>query len=129
MKEALYEKDLTAMKYAILESRRHDRMVREIAADLGISHLLLRRYLMENLDMLLLENLPARYEQGKKFQESLPEVERALSSHLYTRAVPLVGERVMDAIVAETKGKVAAGVPLSEAVSVGKAMIRQVILR
>ncbi|MDH7511189.1 MAG: DUF1959 family protein [Methanolinea sp.] len=129
MKEALYEKDLTAMKFTILESRRHDRMVREIAADLGIPHLLLRRYLMENLDMLLLENLPARYEQGKKFQEGLPEVERALSSHLYTRAVPLINERVMDAIVAATKERVAAGIPLSEAVSAGKAMVRQVILR
>lgn len=128
MKEAFYEKDLTAMKYAILESRRHDRMVREIAADLGISHLLVRRYLMKNLDMLLLENLPARYEQGKKFQESLPEVERALSSHLYTRAVPLVEERVMDAVVAATKEKIAAGIPIAEAVSAGKAMIRQVIL-
>ncbi|MDI6899168.1 MAG: DUF1959 domain-containing protein [Methanolinea sp.] len=129
MKEALYEKDLTALKYAILESRRHDRMVREIAADLGIPHLLLRRYLMENLDMLLLENLPARYEQGKKFQQGLPEVERALSSHLYTRAVPLVNEGVMDTIVTATKDRIAAGLPLSEAVSAGKAMIRQVILR
>jgi energy-converting hydrogenase A subunit M len=128
MREALYEKDLTAMKYAILESRRHDRMVREIAADLGISHLLLRRYLMEKLDMLLLENLPARYEQGKKFQEGLPEVERALSAHLYTRAVPLLDEHVMDAIVAATQERIAAGVPFAEAVSSGKAKIRQVIL-
>jgi len=79
--------------------------------------------------MLLLENLPARYEQGKKFQQGLPEVERALSSHLYTRAVPLVDERVMDTIVTATKDRIAAGIPLSEAVSAGKAMIRQVILR
>jgi len=128
MKEALYEKDLTAMKHAILESRRHDRMVREIAADIGVSHLHLRRHLMRRCDMLLLENLPARYEQGKRFQEGLPDIERALSSHIYTRAVPIVEEKTMDAVVSETKEKMAAGVPFAEAVAAGKAAIRQVIL-
>lgn len=61
----LYEKDLVAMKYAILISTRHDRLVREIAGDLGISPQNLRRYMIERFDMILMENLPARYEAGK----------------------------------------------------------------
>ena len=56
----LYEKDLVAMKYAILISTRHDRLVREIAGDLGISPQNLRRYMIERFDMILMENLPAR---------------------------------------------------------------------
>src|SRR5690606_15753933 len=96
MTEPLYEKDLTSMKYAILTSRRHDRMVHEIATDLALPQLRVRRYIMDHFDMLLLENLPARYERGKMEENDSPEPERSLGARLYTRAVPLIREELMD---------------------------------
>lgn len=128
MKGPLYEKDLTSMKYDILVSRRHDRMVREIAADLGIPQLRVRRYIMDHFDMLLMENLPARYEQGKKVSAEAPEPERHLGAHLYTHAVPLVGAERMDEIVTGVKEMMSRGTPMDQAVLAGKGMIREVIV-
>lgn len=128
MKEPLYEKDLTSMKYAILQSRRHDRMVREVAADIGIPQLRIRRYIMDHFDMLLLENLPARYEQGKAMQEEAPEPERQLGAYLYTHAVPLLGEEQMARILNDVKEMVRAGTPLEQAVLIGKEKLRQEII-
>ncbi|HNQ30442.1 MAG: hypothetical protein A4E36_01470 [Methanoregulaceae archaeon PtaB.Bin009] len=127
MREPIYEKDLIAMKYAILESRRHDRMVREIAAEFGIPQNRMRRYLMDCCDMLLLENLPARYEQGKRVQEEAPEPERQLGAHLFTRAVPLLGEDRMLQILDRVKELARGGTPIDQAVRVGKEMIREAI--
>ncbi|MDI9633554.1 MAG: DUF1959 domain-containing protein [Methanolinea sp.] len=128
MKEVLFEKDLSAVKYHILESARHDRVVREIASDLGIPHLRLRRILMERLDMILLENLPARYEEGKRVDREAGGIEGALSAHLYTRAVPIVPPRAMAEIVEGTKALAASGVPPAEAVARGKALVREAVL-
>jgi len=127
MREPMYEKDLTAMKYAILESRRHDGMVREIAAEIGVPQLRMRRYLMDRFDMLLLENLPARYEQGKKMREGSPEPERALGSHLYTRAVPIIDEGTMGQILEGVREMVRKGIPLDQAVNSGKERMRKEI--
>lgn len=128
MKEVLFEKDLSAVKYHILESARHDRVVREIATDLGIPHLRLRRVLMDRLDMILLENLPARYEEGKRVDCETGGIEGALSTHLYTRAVPLVSPQAMERIVERTRELAASGVPLGEAVAQGKALVRGAVL-
>ncbi|MCU0631441.1 MAG: DUF1959 domain-containing protein [Methanolinea sp.] len=128
MKEPLYEKDLISMKYAILESRRHDRMVREIAADLGVPQLRMRRYLMDRFDMLLLENLPARYEQGKMMRQDAPEPERQLGAHLYTHAVPLIGEERMAQILTGVKEMVRGGTSMGQAVLSGKDRIRKEII-
>ncbi len=65
----LYEKDLSAMKYAILTSTRHDQVVRSIAAELNIRQIKLRKLMMDHFDMMLLENLPARYDQGRMANE------------------------------------------------------------
>jgi len=127
MREPMYEKDLTAMKYAILESRRHDGMVREIAAEIGVPQLRMRRYLMDRFDMLLLENLPARYEQGKKMREGSPEPERALGSHLYTHAVPIIDEGTMGQILEGVREMVRKGIPLEQAVNSGKERMRKEI--
>ena len=60
MTSGFYEQDLISQKYRILIAIRHDRIIRQIAADLGIGLQDLRRYIMEHCDMILLENLPAR---------------------------------------------------------------------
>ncbi|NYT16578.1 MAG: DUF1959 domain-containing protein [Methanomicrobiales archaeon] len=124
----LYEKDLSSMKYAILTSTRHDRMVREIADDLGIPQLRLRRYIMDQFDMLLMENLPARYEQGKRLTAEAPAAERDLKTHLYSRAVPLIQEEQMECIFSRVKEMMENGMPEKEAVSAGRRLIREAIL-
>jgi energy-converting hydrogenase A subunit M len=124
----LYEKDLSSMKYAILTSTRHDRMVREIADDLGIPQLRLRRYIMDQFDMLLMENLPARYEQGKRLTAEAPSAERDLKTHLYSRAVPLIQEEEMECILSRVKEMMENGTPEKEAVSAGRRLIREAIL-
>ncbi|OPX71177.1 MAG: hypothetical protein A4E38_01123 [Methanoregulaceae archaeon PtaB.Bin108] len=127
MKEPLYEKDLTTMKYDILVSQRHDRMVREIAADLGVPQLKVRRYIMDHFDMILMENLPARYEQGKRVQEEAPEPERYLGAYLYTHAVPLIGEDCMDEIISGVKEMIRGGTSMDQAVLSGKSRLREAI--
>jgi hypothetical protein len=127
MSTFLYEKDLTSMKYTILASPRHDRMVREIADDLGVQATKLRRFIMDRFDMILMENLPARYEQGRKDLATEPVPDRNLGSMLYTRAVPLIDDEKMREIVAAVNGLLNRGVPEKEAVAAGKTMIREVI--
>jgi len=124
----LYEKDLTSMKYAILTSRRHDRMVHEIASDLGLPQLRVRRYIMDHFDMLLMENLPARYERGKKDREDSPDPERSLGAHLYTRAVPMISEELMDETVGKVKDMLRHGTPMDQAISSGKLQLREAIV-
>jgi hypothetical protein len=122
----LYEKDLNSQKYAILASPRHDRMVREIAADLGVQSTKLRRYMMERFDMILLENLPARYDQARQGARSLPD--RELGATLYSRSVPLVDEETMGEIVAAVDELLRWNIPQAEAVAAGKKMIRELIV-
>ena len=123
----LYEKDLSAMKYAILTSTRHDRVVREIAADLAIPQLRLRKWMMNRFDMLLLENLPARYDRGKNAQLTEDPVEKELGVGLYTHAVPLISTSEMDRICDRVKALIREGSSREEAAVAGRSMIRDVI--
>ena len=125
MSTYLYEKDLTSQKFAILASPRHDRMVREIADDLGIKATRLRRYMMDRFDMILMENLPARHEQAKKEAGSLHDSQ--IGATLYSRAVPLVDEERMEEIVATVYQLLRKNVSEAEAVATGKKMIREEI--
>ena len=125
MSTYLYEKDLTSQKFAILASPRHDRMVREIADDLGVKATRLRRYMMDRFDMILMENLPARYEQAKKEAGTLHDTQ--IGASLYSRAVPLVDEERMEEIVAIVYQILRKNVPEAEAVATGKKMIRELI--
>jgi hypothetical protein len=104
-------------------------MVREIADDLGISHLKLRRYIMDRFDMLLMENLPARYEQGKALMRDTPFPDSNLGTILYSRAVPLLSEEQMDGILTSVQKMIGEGFPEHEAVGAGKKMIREAIQR
>lgn len=125
----MYEKDLSAMKYTILSSTRHDRMVREIAAELDIPQIRLRKLMMDRFDMMLLENLPARYDQGKISRGTENPVEKDLGAGLYTHAIPLISSTEMDRITELVRTLIQEGRPEKEAVTAGRKIIRDVILQ
>ena len=102
-------------------------MVREIAEELGIPQIRLRKRMMDRFDMLLLENLPARYEQGRLYREQAPLPDRELGAGLYTRAVPLIAENDMEDIAGKVRIMIAEGVPLQDAIGAGRAMMREMI--
>jgi Domain of unknown function (DUF1959). len=129
MSAVIYEKDLTAMKYAILVSGRHDRVVREIAADLQVGVQQLRRYIIRHFDMMLMENIPARYEAGKKDDSLMEPVARELGMELYTRYIPLFGKKQIEPVIDEVEMLVAEGKPEEEAIRIGKAMLGEVLSR
>ena len=61
MTEYIYEKDLFGMKYRIVTSPMHNKAISAMAECLDMNIQDLRKYLIENLDMSFLENIPARY--------------------------------------------------------------------
>jgi hypothetical protein len=125
MTQWIYEQDLISQKYRILISTRHDRVIRKIATDLGIGLQDLRKYVMEHCDMILLENLPARYEAAHLADGNADAVARAIGRDLYTTSIPFVPHDVMENIYRKTAAKVQSGTPLDEAVAEGRAMVRE----
>jgi hypothetical protein len=123
----IYEQDLVSQKYRILIAIRHDRIIRQIAADLGIGLQDLRRYIIEHFDMILLENLPARYEAALNASGDSDPVARAVGRDLYTTYIPLVPAGVMENIYRKTTAKIQSGIPLDEAVAQARAMVREAI--
>jgi energy-converting hydrogenase A subunit M len=130
MTEWLYEQDLVSQKYRILIAHEHDQLIRALASDLGVGVQELRRYMIEHIDMILLENLPARYKAAVAAGADADDpVARELRPDIFSRSIPLIPTQQMDAILKKTKERIEAGSPLPEAVAAGKAMIREVILR
>ena len=130
MSRWIYEQDLVSQKYRILIAMRHDRIIRQIAADLGIGLQDLRKYFIEHCDMILLENLPARYKAAVMARADVDDpVARELGRDIFSRGIPLISPHQMDRILKKTKERIEAGSPLPEAVAAGKAMVREVILR
>jgi energy-converting hydrogenase A subunit M len=125
----LYEKDLVSQKYRILVSVRHDKLVREIASELGIPLQELRRYLIEHLDMILLENLPARAEAARTELFNSDEVATALGKEKYTIYIPILPVAAMDSIFRDVNERVRTGTPVAEAVACGRAQIREALRR
>lgn len=124
MSRWIYEQDLVSQKYRILIAMRHDRIIRQIAADLGFGLQDLRKYVIEHCDMILLENLPARYEAAL-LAAGTDAVARAIGRDLYTIYIPLLPADVMENIYRKTTGKVQSGTPFDEAVAEGRAMVRE----
>ena len=125
MTEWIYEQDLISQKYRILIAIRHDRIIRQIAADLGTGLQEMRRYIIEHCDMILLENLPARYEAALVASGDMDPVARAVGRELYTTYIPLVPAGVMENIYQKTSAKVQSGTSFDEAVAEGRAMVRE----
>jgi hypothetical protein len=125
MSQWIYEQDLLSQKYRILIAMRHDRILRQISADLGTDLQELRKYVIEHCDMILLENLPARYEAALLAAGAADPVARALGRDLYTTYIPLIPADVMEKIFRHTESKVASGTPFDAAVAEGRAMVRE----
>lgn len=130
MTEWLYEQDLVSQKYRILIAHEHDQLIRALASDLGVSVQELRRYMIEHIDMILLENLPARYKAAVAAGADADDpVARELGRDIFSRGIPLIPNQQMEEILKKIKERIEAGSPVPEAVAAGKAMIREVILR
>jgi energy-converting hydrogenase A subunit M len=129
MSDYLYEKDLVAQKYRILVAHRHDQLVREIASELGIPVQELRRFLIEHLDMILLENLPARAEAAQTELSNSNEVATALGKEKYTLYIPILPVAAMDSIFRDVNERVRTGTPMQDAIAYGRAQLREELRR
>ena len=123
----LYEQDLITQKYRILVAMRHDSLVRKIALDLNIPVQELRRYLIEHLDMIQLENLPARAEMAEDHADQDNAVARALGREKYSVYLRILPCAAMDAIVNEVNTRVHAGTPVDDAVAYGRTQVREAL--
>jgi len=115
----LYEKDLTPMKFRILESPRHALLVRVLAERFGISVQEMRRILIGRFDMPMLENLPSRYEAGIEHADADSRIGRLLGCELFSRYVPLAAPDAVDAVRSMVEDQLAAGIPEAEALAAG----------
>lgn len=122
--EYLYEKDLRRMKLLILGSRRHHAATQEIAAILGIHIQGARKILIEQCDMLLLENLPARCDAARR---KGTEIEQQLGIHLLTQATLLIPPDKGQKAVAGVMEKIERGMEREIAFEEGRAEILELI--
>jgi hypothetical protein len=125
----LYEKDLVPQKYRILVAQRHDTLVRKIAAELDIPVQELRRYLIDHLDMILLENLPARAEMADSFADRDDPVAWELGREKYTRYLQMVPDAAMESIFHAVSDRVRTGTPVKDAIAYGREKIREELRR
>lgn len=95
MTEMAYERDLTAMKFAILKGAYHAKVVLAMAEDLNIQPHQLRRHLIQTLDMITLESIAPRYDVANSEINPDP-VKASLGYDLYTRFIPIIPCSVMD---------------------------------
>ena len=129
MTSYLYEKDLVPQKYRILVANRHDSLVRKIAEELDIPVQELRKYLIEHLDMILLENLPARAEMADAYGDQDDPVARALGREKYTLYLQIISGATMESIFHTVSDRVRTGTPLQDAITYGRAQIREELRR
>jgi energy-converting hydrogenase A subunit M len=125
----LYEKDLVPQKYRILVANRHDTLVRKIATELDIPVQELRKYLIEHLDMMLLENLPARAEMADAYADMDDPVARALGREKYTLYLQIISGAAMESIFHAVSDRVRTGTPVQDAIVYGRAQIREELRR
>jgi len=124
--DILYEKDLRAMKFNILTSTRHHRVVQDLAARLGLPVQEMRRHLIRRLDMQHLENLPARYDVWVASGDGDP-LERALAADFLTRSIPLLPPDATASILSDVKRMADGGGNRETALSEGRARLHEVI--
>lgn len=125
----LYEKDLVPQKYRIIVTQRHDALVRKIAAELDIPVQELRRYLIEHLDMILLENLPARAEMADTYGDKDDTVARALGREKYTLYLRIINSAAMESIFHAVSDRIRAGNTAEDAIVFGRQKIREELRR
>lgn len=124
MNRYLYEKDLRQIKLIILESRRHDAVVQELAATLGIKRQQLRKILIESSDMMFLENLPARCDAAR---ETGDETERLLGIPLLVQAFHLLSREEGALVREQYLQRIQNGIPQEVALSEAQVEILEMI--
>jgi energy-converting hydrogenase A subunit M len=128
MTDFIYEKDLTNMKLKILSSPFHSRMVDELSKKYCVSPSQLRKILMENFDMSLLENLPARYNAWKSDAYD-SELDREIGARLFVSYIPLIGGKDAEAVLDEARAGIESGKDREATVSNGIKEIAGMIRR
>ena len=130
MTEYVYEKDLRQMKYRILVSKIQDEAVTKIAECLDINKQDLRKYLIENIDMSFLENIPARYNSWLSLNKDKKD---DLSSLLYvgllTDHIPFLKKEDMEKICKSVEEEIKSGISREDAIKKGRKNIREMIFK
>jgi energy-converting hydrogenase A subunit M len=103
--------------------------VRKIAEELDIPVQELRKYLIEHLDMILLENLPARAEMADAHADPDDPVARALGREKYTQYLQIISDAAMESIFHAVNDRVHTGVPMQDAINYGRDQIREELRR
>lgn len=98
----IYERDLYGMKYAILKSPYHKKVVTACADLLGIPPMKLRRLLIENLDMMMLESLAVRYDSWREQGDKEGGIKREIGYELFTTYIPIISPDVMEEAMQES---------------------------
>lgn len=127
MVEYLYEKDLRGMAFNILASTRHEWVIGEIAARYGVRKPEVRRRMIDRMDMILLENLPARYEVWLQQGDADDDIARGLGVELLTVYIPLIEDNQMQDIAENTRERIAENDAYDEAIAEGLAKIREMM--
>jgi len=125
----LYEKDLVPQKYRILIANRHDTLVRTIGEELDMPVQELRKYLIDHLDMMLLENLPARAEMADVHADQDDPVARALGREKYTLYLQIISGAAMESIFHTVSDRLHAGTAMEDAIAYGRGQIREELRR
>lgn len=102
----IYERDLYGMKFSILKSPYHKKVITTCAEMLDIPPMKMRRILIEQLDMMMLESLGARYDSWTLHGDKEPGIRQNIGFELFTRYIPIITEDVMEMAVstAEIRG-------------------------
>jgi energy-converting hydrogenase A subunit M len=130
MTEYIYEKDLFGMKYRIITSPMHDRVIFGMAECLDMNIQDLRKYLIENLDMAFLENIPARYNSWRiSDAKDSDSISSKLCFKLFSEYIPVLNETDIEEIRKTVKEDIDSGMPEDDAVKKGKEMIREIFLK
>ena len=124
----IYEQDLNPMKFSILTCPRQDRVVRLLAKEYGLSLQVMRKVLLGKLDMMLLENLPARYEAWRPENMEDDVLLSSIKPTLLSVAIPIIPEREMHRIMDNARQAVAGGLTPKDAAEKARKEIREVIL-
>lgn len=125
----LFETDLVPQKYRIIVAPRQDRIIRALALELDMPLQELRACLIDHLDMIQLENLPARAEMAEKESVQEDALWTALGREKYTTFLQIVSRDEMDRIYTQTAEKILSGMPFEDAVAYGRACIRGALER
>jgi energy-converting hydrogenase A subunit M len=88
MPDFVYEKNLCGMKLNVLACPNQDACTAAIAEIIGVGKQVLRRFLIEQLDMAYLENIPARYDSWRKFYAE-NKTDRLPIAALFTDYLPV----------------------------------------